>query len=85
MYYNSRYINSIGSVLGQCFFTQDKLEELEKDAIRVFTSQIGYNKNMAKVVRDRPESIAGAAFTKLIDVQASEEVKNSLCHMRSNS
>jgi hypothetical protein len=46
---------------------------------------MGYNKNMAKVFRDEPESIAGAAFTRLIDVQGSEQVKNFLCHMRSNS
>eukprot|EP00957_Ditylum_brightwellii_P184769 14073093-Ditylum_brightwellii.AAC.1 len=40
MYYNICYIISVGYVLGQYFFTQDKLEEIEKDAIRVFTSQI---------------------------------------------
>eukprot|EP00957_Ditylum_brightwellii_P114618 8740576-Ditylum_brightwellii.AAC.1 len=30
------------------FFTQTKLEEIDTDAIRVFTSPMGYNKNMAK-------------------------------------
>eukprot|EP00957_Ditylum_brightwellii_P159565 12146708-Ditylum_brightwellii.AAC.1 len=39
MYYNSCYIKSVGYVLGQCFFTQDELKEIEKDVIRVFTSQ----------------------------------------------
>eukprot|EP00957_Ditylum_brightwellii_P104810 7988883-Ditylum_brightwellii.AAC.1 len=47
MYYNSCYIKSVGYVLGQCFFTQTELKEIETDAIRVFTSQMGYNKNMA--------------------------------------
>eukprot|EP00957_Ditylum_brightwellii_P168960 12860657-Ditylum_brightwellii.AAC.1 len=48
MSYNSCYIKSVGYVLGQCSFTQAELEEIEIDAIRVFTSQMGYNKNMAK-------------------------------------
>eukprot|EP00957_Ditylum_brightwellii_P133049 10145383-Ditylum_brightwellii.AAC.1 len=44
----SCYIKSVGYVLGQCFFTQAKLEEIETDAIRVFKSRMGYNKNMTK-------------------------------------
>ena len=72
MYYNSCYIKSVRYVLGQCFFTQDELDEIEKDAICVFTSQMGYNKNMVKVIRDGPESIAGVSVTRLIDVQESE-------------
>eukprot|EP00957_Ditylum_brightwellii_P052154 3954549-Ditylum_brightwellii.AAC.1 len=73
MYYNSCYIKSIVCVLGQCFFSQTELEEIERDAIRVFTSCMGYNKNMAKVIRDGPESIAGVSITRLIDVQGSEQ------------
>eukprot|EP00957_Ditylum_brightwellii_P014592 1099698-Ditylum_brightwellii.AAC.1 len=73
MYYNSCYIKSVGYVLGQCFFNQDKLKEIEKDAICVFTSQTGYNKNMVKLLQDGPESIVGAAFTRLIDVQGREQ------------
>eukprot|EP00957_Ditylum_brightwellii_P132100 10071526-Ditylum_brightwellii.AAC.1 len=72
MYYNSCYIKSVGYVLGRCFFTQAKLEETEADAIRLFTSQMGYNKNMAKVVRDGPESIVGVSVTRLIGVQGSK-------------
>eukprot|EP00957_Ditylum_brightwellii_P120930 9222949-Ditylum_brightwellii.AAC.1 len=49
MYYNSCYIKAVGYVLGQCFFTQTELEEIERDTIRVFTSCMGYNKNMAKI------------------------------------
>eukprot|EP00957_Ditylum_brightwellii_P139310 10616885-Ditylum_brightwellii.AAC.1 len=73
MYYNSCYIKSVGYVLDQCFFTQAELEEIETDAIRVFTSRMGYNKNMAKVIRDGPEPIAGLSITKLIDVQGSKQ------------
>eukprot|EP00957_Ditylum_brightwellii_P110414 8420752-Ditylum_brightwellii.AAC.1 len=73
MYYNSCYIKSVGYGLGQCFFTQVELEEIEMDAIRVFTSQKGYNKNMAKVICDGPESIAGVSITRLIDVQGIEQ------------
>eukprot|EP00957_Ditylum_brightwellii_P142067 10823637-Ditylum_brightwellii.AAC.1 len=40
---------------------------------------------MAKVIRDGPELIAGIAITRLTDVQGSEQVKNFLCHMGSNS
>eukprot|EP00957_Ditylum_brightwellii_P023571 1779318-Ditylum_brightwellii.AAC.1 len=85
MYYNSCYIKSVGYVLGQCFFTQDKLEDIEKDAIRVFTSQMGYNRNMAKVIRNGPETITGVSVTRLINVQGSEQVKKILCHMWSSS
>eukprot|EP00957_Ditylum_brightwellii_P002520 192825-Ditylum_brightwellii.AAC.1 len=38
MYYNSCYIKSVGYVLGRCFFSQTELEEIERYAIRVFTS-----------------------------------------------
>eukprot|EP00957_Ditylum_brightwellii_P057639 4370570-Ditylum_brightwellii.AAC.1 len=55
MYYNSCYIKSVEYVLGQCFFTQTELEEIESNAIRVFTSRMGYNKNMAKIICDGPE------------------------------
>eukprot|EP00957_Ditylum_brightwellii_P104587 7969157-Ditylum_brightwellii.AAC.1 len=75
MYYNCCYIKSAGYVLGQCFFTQEKLKEIEKDAICVFTSQTWYNKNMAKVIQDGPEFIAGAVFTRLIYVQESKQEK----------
>eukprot|EP00957_Ditylum_brightwellii_P088281 6725391-Ditylum_brightwellii.AAC.1 len=47
---------------------------MEENAICVFTSQTGYNKNITKVVRDRQESIAGAAFTRLIDVKGSKQM-----------
>eukprot|EP00957_Ditylum_brightwellii_P000264 20429-Ditylum_brightwellii.AAC.1 len=40
---------------------------------------------MAKVIRDGPESIAGVSITRLIDIQGSEQVKNFLHHMRSES
>eukprot|EP00957_Ditylum_brightwellii_P124699 9504760-Ditylum_brightwellii.AAC.1 len=40
---------------------------------------------MTKVFRDGPESIAGAAFTRLLDVQGSKQAKNFLFHMRSHS
>eukprot|EP00957_Ditylum_brightwellii_P112669 8588557-Ditylum_brightwellii.AAC.1 len=73
MYYNSCYIKSVGYILDQCFFTQVELEEIERDAIRVFTSRMGYHKNMAKVICDGTESIAGVSITRLIDVQGSEQ------------
>ena len=50
-------------MLGQYFFTSDKLDKIKKDAIHAFTSRSGYNKNMAKVIRDSPVLIGGASFT----------------------
>eukprot|EP00957_Ditylum_brightwellii_P098935 7536865-Ditylum_brightwellii.AAC.1 len=85
MYYNSCYIKSGGYVLGQCFFSQTELDEIERDAIRVFTPCMEYNKNMAKVICDGPESIAGVSITHLIDIQGSEQVRNFLQHRRSDS
>eukprot|EP00957_Ditylum_brightwellii_P163930 12480722-Ditylum_brightwellii.AAC.1 len=46
---------------------------------------MGCNKNMAKVIRDGPESIAGVPVTRLINVQGSKQVKNFLRYMRSDS
>eukprot|EP00957_Ditylum_brightwellii_P197400 15039691-Ditylum_brightwellii.AAC.1 len=46
---------------------------------------MGYNKNMAKVIKDSPESTAGVSVTRLIDIQGIEQVKNFLRHMRSDS
>eukprot|EP00957_Ditylum_brightwellii_P162012 12334541-Ditylum_brightwellii.AAC.1 len=40
---------------------------------------------MAKVIRDGPVELAGAAMTYLIDVQGTEQVKNFLIHIRSDS
>eukprot|EP00957_Ditylum_brightwellii_P058704 4451885-Ditylum_brightwellii.AAC.1 len=40
---------------------------------------------MAKVICDGPESIASVSITRLIDIQGSEQVKNFLGHMRSDS
>eukprot|EP00957_Ditylum_brightwellii_P119217 9094678-Ditylum_brightwellii.AAC.1 len=40
---------------------------------------------MARVIRDGPESITGVSITRLIDVQGSEQVKNFLRHIRSDS
>eukprot|EP00957_Ditylum_brightwellii_P150462 11456986-Ditylum_brightwellii.AAC.1 len=68
-YYNSCYPKSVGYVLGQCFFTEAELEEIEKEAIRAFTSKSGYNQNMAKVIQDGPYDFAGISFTTLVHVQ----------------
>eukprot|EP00957_Ditylum_brightwellii_P072424 5503872-Ditylum_brightwellii.AAC.1 len=73
LYYNSCYLQSVGYILGQCFFTDQECKEIEQEAIQVFTSRTGYNRNMAKVIRDRPAELAGAAMTCLIDVQGTEQ------------
>eukprot|EP00957_Ditylum_brightwellii_P084084 6392862-Ditylum_brightwellii.AAC.1 len=39
---------------------------------------------MAKVIRDGPTKLAGAAMTRLIDVQGTEQVKNFLRHIWSD-
>eukprot|EP00957_Ditylum_brightwellii_P168337 12814422-Ditylum_brightwellii.AAC.1 len=40
---------------------------------------------MAKVIRDGPADLAGAAMTCLTNVQGTEQVKNFLRHIRSDS
>eukprot|EP00957_Ditylum_brightwellii_P179265 13656237-Ditylum_brightwellii.AAC.1 len=40
---------------------------------------------MAKVIKDGLAELAGAAMTRLIDVQCTEQVKNFLRHIRSDS
>eukprot|EP00957_Ditylum_brightwellii_P028640 2163210-Ditylum_brightwellii.AAC.1 len=73
MNYDSCYVKSVGYVLGQCFFTEQDCEEIEQEVIQVFMSHTGYNKNMAKVIRDGPAELAGAAMTRPIDVQSMEQ------------
>eukprot|EP00957_Ditylum_brightwellii_P184757 14072023-Ditylum_brightwellii.AAC.1 len=85
MYCNSCYIKPVGYVLGQSFFTDQDCKEIEQEVIQVFMSCMGYNKNMAKVIRDGPAELAGDVMTRLIDVQGTEQVKNFLRHIRSDS
>eukprot|EP00957_Ditylum_brightwellii_P016166 1216867-Ditylum_brightwellii.AAC.1 len=85
MYYDSCYLKSVGYVLGQCFFADQDCKKIEQDVIQVFTSCTGYNKNMAKVIRDGPTKLAGPAMTRLIDVQGMEQVKNFHRHIWSDS
>eukprot|EP00957_Ditylum_brightwellii_P148442 11301535-Ditylum_brightwellii.AAC.1 len=73
MYYDSCYIKSVRYILGQCFFTEQDSEVIEQGVIQVFTSCTGYNKNIAKVIRDGPAELAGPAMTCLIDVQGTEQ------------
>ena len=40
---------------------------------------------MAKVIRGSPKSTAGVSITPLIGIQGSEQVKNFLRHMQSDS
>eukprot|EP00957_Ditylum_brightwellii_P124087 9458634-Ditylum_brightwellii.AAC.1 len=54
MYYYSCYCKSVGYVLGQSFFLQEDFNEIEGDAICSFTSKMGYNRNMAHVIREGP-------------------------------
>ena len=74
-YYNSCYLNLVGYVLGQCFFTGAELEEIEKEVVRTFTLKLGYNQNMAKVIWDGSYDFAGVFFTTLIHVQGIEQIK----------
>eukprot|EP00957_Ditylum_brightwellii_P020563 1550265-Ditylum_brightwellii.AAC.1 len=59
-------------------------KEIEQETIRVFTPCTGYNRDMAKAIRDGPAELAGTAMTRLIDVQGTEQEKN-LRHNRSDS
>eukprot|EP00957_Ditylum_brightwellii_P104413 7952455-Ditylum_brightwellii.AAC.1 len=49
---------------------------IEREAIQVFTLRTGYNRNMAKVIRNGPAELAGAAMTCLIDVQGREQAQH---------
>eukprot|EP00957_Ditylum_brightwellii_P011534 872636-Ditylum_brightwellii.AAC.1 len=84
-YYESCYLKSVGYVLGQCFFDKKDSEDIEKQAICVFVSKTGYNRNMAKAICDGTFAYGGSAFTTLCNVQGIEQIKNFLCHARSHS
>eukprot|EP00957_Ditylum_brightwellii_P072402 5502678-Ditylum_brightwellii.AAC.1 len=84
-YYESCYFKLVGYVLGQCFFDKKDLEEIKKQAIRAFVSKTGYNRNMAKAIRNGPFAYGGSAFTTLCNVQGIEQTKNFLRHARSHS
>eukprot|EP00957_Ditylum_brightwellii_P127998 9761418-Ditylum_brightwellii.AAC.1 len=68
MYYDNCYLKSVGYVLGQCFFADQDYKEIGQEAIQIFTSCTGYNRSMAKAIRDRPAELAGAAMTRLVAV-----------------
>eukprot|EP00957_Ditylum_brightwellii_P098096 7473502-Ditylum_brightwellii.AAC.1 len=78
LYYTSCYLKSIGYVLGQTFFTKHTLENIDRPAIRVFTSTCGYNCNMAYTIRDSPSQYGGAEFTPLYLVQGIQQIENFL-------
>eukprot|EP00957_Ditylum_brightwellii_P047008 3569133-Ditylum_brightwellii.AAC.1 len=69
LYYDICYLKPVRYVLGQCFFVDQECKEIEQEAIQVFMLRTGFNRNMAKVIRDGPIELSGAAMTHLIDVQ----------------
>eukprot|EP00957_Ditylum_brightwellii_P042279 3202163-Ditylum_brightwellii.AAC.1 len=69
IYYYSCYCKSVGYMLGQSFFSQEDLNDIEGEAICSFTSKMGYNRNMAHVIREGPYQYGGAAITSMVDIQ----------------
>eukprot|EP00957_Ditylum_brightwellii_P022984 1734780-Ditylum_brightwellii.AAC.1 len=69
IYYYSYYCKLVGSVLGQSFFSQEDLNEIEGDAIHSFTSKMGYNRNMVHVICKGPYQYGSAAITSMVDIQ----------------
>eukprot|EP00957_Ditylum_brightwellii_P149427 11380066-Ditylum_brightwellii.AAC.1 len=69
MQFKSCYSKSIGYVLGPLFFTETDIEGIEQDAIQSFTSKMGYNQNMAYVIREGPYNYGGAAIMSIVDIQ----------------
>eukprot|EP00957_Ditylum_brightwellii_P195775 14916012-Ditylum_brightwellii.AAC.1 len=69
LYYTSCYLKSIGYVLGQTFFSKHTLENIDRSAIRAFTSICGYNCNMTYAIRDGPSKYGGAELTPSYHVQ----------------
>eukprot|EP00957_Ditylum_brightwellii_P029305 2215357-Ditylum_brightwellii.AAC.1 len=55
LYYTSCYLKLLGCVLGQTFFPKHTLENIDRPAIRAFTSKCEYNYNMAYTIRDSPK------------------------------
>eukprot|EP00957_Ditylum_brightwellii_P102849 7837336-Ditylum_brightwellii.AAC.1 len=77
MYYYSCYCKSVGHVLGQSFFLQEDLNEIEGKAIRSFKSKMGFNRNMVHVICEGPYQYGGAAITSMVDIQGIEQIKIS--------
>ena len=64
-------------MLGQSFFSQEDLNEIEREAICSFTSKMGYNQNMAYMIREGPYNYGGAAIMLIINIQGIEQIKPS--------
>eukprot|EP00957_Ditylum_brightwellii_P075635 5748162-Ditylum_brightwellii.AAC.1 len=60
-------------------------KDIEQEAIPVFASCTGYNRNMTKAIRYGPAELAGTAMTCLVDIQGTEQIKKILRHTRSDS
>eukprot|EP00957_Ditylum_brightwellii_P125367 9555091-Ditylum_brightwellii.AAC.1 len=80
MHFDSCYCRSVGYVLGQLFFMTTELQTLESKAIQAFTSKLGYNRNMAYVIRESPYQFGGAAIALMVDIQGIKQIKNSETH-----
>eukprot|EP00957_Ditylum_brightwellii_P180491 13749023-Ditylum_brightwellii.AAC.1 len=62
-----------------------ELQSIEHEEVKAFTSKMGFNGNMAYVIREGPYYLGGAAIMPLVDIQGTEQIKNFLCHMRTDS
>eukprot|EP00957_Ditylum_brightwellii_P035859 2717763-Ditylum_brightwellii.AAC.1 len=57
---------------------QNTLENINRPAIRAFTSKCGYKCNMAYAIRDGPSQYGGAEFTPLYHVQGIQQIEKIL-------
>eukprot|EP00957_Ditylum_brightwellii_P184282 14037050-Ditylum_brightwellii.AAC.1 len=85
MYVDSCYCKSIGYVLGQSFFTEKEIQALEQDAMRAFTSKMGFDRNMKYAIWEDPYHLAGAAITSFINIQGIGQIKNFRCHIQTDT
>eukprot|EP00957_Ditylum_brightwellii_P135070 10298216-Ditylum_brightwellii.AAC.1 len=43
---------------------------------------MGYNRNMVHVILKGPYQYGGAVITSMVDIQSIEQIKKTICHIR---
>eukprot|EP00957_Ditylum_brightwellii_P187447 14275811-Ditylum_brightwellii.AAC.1 len=56
------------------------LQDIDRPAIRAFTSKCGYNCNVAYTICNGPSHLGGSKFTLLNHLQGIQQIQNFVCH-----
>eukprot|EP00957_Ditylum_brightwellii_P193114 14703647-Ditylum_brightwellii.AAC.1 len=70
---------------GQSFFSKYVLDKIDQKALKAFTANCGYNRDVAYIVQYDPSHLGCCKFTPLYHMQGSSQIQNFLLHYRIQS